>query len=160
MNVRFVYVLSLASLLLTGGGCSTPVFQKVYPVDASTGQPLTNLPPVGVIVSPATTGLIQGIKGASETIPTPASPFVAIGATLASLVLAEIARRKTAQLTSAQSALTAVVTGVELGNHPATKESVARIATATGAESTLAPVVQTVVGRLSTLKKDQSSPTL
>lgn len=154
MNVRLIYI----AALLWFTGCGTPVFQKVYPVDATTGQPLTNQPPVGVIVSPGTAATLQAIKTGAETIPSPVSPFVALAASLAAGVLAEIARRKTSQLTASQSALSSVIQGVELTGHQPTKDSIARFATASGAETALAPMVKTVQDRLATLKTDPSSP--
>lgn len=157
--VRFSYVFTLGLLLSLAAGCSSPVFTRIYPTDPTTGAQLTNKSPVAVIVSTETQGTLAGIKAAADSIPSPVSPFVAIGTTLASLVLAEIARRKTTQLKDSQLSLNAVVTGIELTGHQATKDSIARIAIATGAESNLAPTVQNVQDRLATLRTAPIAPT-
>ena len=152
-------LLGLLLAVITAGCASTltktdpgprTVSQPIISVDPLTQQPVitgyTNVTVTGpqYQVSPAVSSSLeawQAVMLAGAAVPSPASPFLALGGGLLgsiSILLGVYAKRKSGELTLSNAALAATTTVIETANNAADlKETVRQAATANGSQDYL-----------------------
>ena len=165
---RLAALAILAPLILfTGCAALTPneqpagfVSQPVYSLDTATGlltqSGTTNLPvsAIGYTVNTNVTAALQAAQAmtaAGASIPSPASPFLALATGLLGLAgagLTVFARHKSGQLTTANAALAATITAIEAAELIGTKNEAQKLAVANGSQSYLDAAVQRVTKEL------------
>jgi hypothetical protein len=161
---RIVSVLALtATLLMFCSGCNS-VYQQTTPAKpAETNQVamLQTLPNgqtqlvTNTVVTPAVpaqyeyvpmlTAGMNTAKTVSGFIPPPYGTVAGIALTAVSAILGFILKRKNGQLSTTQTILQSVITGVEAAGDATTKVSIQSHATAAGVQQDLEPVVQNTV---------------
>ena len=129
----FIALIVLCSFIIIGCG-TTQVTQ-----DPVTGQTVTNYvsnPAVGTVVGVTTT--------VAPLLPPPYGTLLGIAGTIATLIAGGIATYQNSQKNKAQTMLASTITGVELGNNPATKTAIQTVMAPTGHAAEFDATVQKV----------------
>lgn len=148
--MKKVLILLSAVALLAVTGCET--IKKALYDQAPVVVPASTNAVTGV-VTPAVTNVVltpkesitNGAKTAEGYAGALPPPYGTIAGGLLALALAGVsiyAKQQNGQLSTAQSVIQAVVTGVEAVGHPETKAAIQNAAVAAGVQADLHPVVQ------------------
>jgi len=148
---KLLIILSAVTLFVVAG-CST--FDKAALTATPNVTPAVTNAVTGAVTPPATNttyapnpALVAGIQqaqGYTGLIPPPYGTAVDGLLALALAGLGLYARSKNGQLSTANSVINAVVSGVEAVGHPETKAAIQNAAVAAGVQVNLDPVVQSV----------------
>lgn len=150
-------------LLAEIGTQTNTIFVPVIVTNTATGAVSTNQTPTQQVVpvygvSPTLQTGLNYAGAVAPLIPAPFGTILGGVLSLATLGLGFYAKKVNGQLSTAQSVITAVVSGVEVAGDAATKIAIQSHATAAGVQDNLDPIVQTVTKNMPDIPLRTATP--